>query len=369
LSHLDIHFFPLSVDVVANSQSCATTGHSQKQATTAKTTQYCFLGSPYGVKVVSSVFQRYVQTLFEDMPFVSVHIDNLVACSRTWAKHKQHVRAVIELHKAVQALKFLGIVNLLCQHIHHLSVIEEPLNRARASQEAYDREYKENADGMKESFNVIKQAIAKLPILRYPYPDRSFHVAPDASRTGIGAVLYQLTPQQEELGDTSIQADNIVMITSRALSSYERNYAVFKLELLAVVNALKEFRDFLYGRHFHLHTDHRPLVYVLGGGSKPNHPTINGWINEIQDFDFSVSHTPGFLNLLPDHLSRLYSRTDVWGVANTAVSQATKERALGDNGAVVSQASDARNMVWSNTAIIHCGHRRWHYQATGYKLT
>jgi len=167
------------------------------------------------------------------MPFVSVHIDNLIVCSRTWAKHEQHVRAVIELHKAVQALR---------QHLHHLSVIE-PLNRARASQEAYDREYKENADGMKESFNVIKQAIAKLPILRYPDPDRSFHVAPDASRTGIGAVLYQLTPQQEELGDTSIQADNIVMITSRALSSYERNYAVFKLELLAVVTALKEFRD------------------------------------------------------------------------------------------------------------------------------
>jgi transposase InsO family protein len=327
--------------------------------------QYVFVGAPYGVKIMSNTFQRNVQALFADMPFVRVYIDNVVIASRNWQEHVKHVRLVIErmntLNIKLNAKKlkigrrslrilgrevsadgirpdpvkvqkvldwpfpadcralqsFLGIVNYLRSHLYHLSTIEEPLNKARANQEAFEREITNNRPAMESAFKTIKQAIATIPLLRYPKMDRPFHVAPDASRTGLGAVLYQLSDEQEDTGDTSICADNIVMIASRSLTAYERNYGVFKLELLAVVFALEQFKDFLYGSPFHLHSDHRALMYVLDGKSRKNHPTINGWIAQLQDFTFTIDHTVGLLNILPDCLSRIFSKSGVWGVSKS----------------------------------------------------
>jgi len=122
--------------------------------------------------------------------------------------------------KALQSL--LGVVNYLRQHISRLSSIEEPLNKARASEEAFEREINTNREAMVESFQILKQAIASAPLLRYPDPKRPFHVSPDASKLGLGAVLYQTTPEQDEVGDTSIQADNIVMISSQPMSDVTR---------------------------------------------------------------------------------------------------------------------------------------------------
>src|SRR6185312_15920537 len=82
--------------------------------------------------------------------------------------------------KALQS--FLGITNYLRSHIAHLADVEEPLNKARASQEAYDREISINKERMHQAFHTIKQAIASAPLLKYPDFQRPFHVAPDASR-------------------------------------------------------------------------------------------------------------------------------------------------------------------------------------------
>jgi len=57
--------------------------------------QYSFVGAPYGVKIMSNVFQRTVGALFADMPFVKVYIDNIVVASRSWAEHRQHVKQVL----------------------------------------------------------------------------------------------------------------------------------------------------------------------------------------------------------------------------------------------------------------------------------
>jgi hypothetical protein len=50
-----------------------------------------------------------------------------------------------------------------------------------------------------------------------------------------------------------------VAYTSRKMNPAERNYAAHEKELLAVVHALKQWRVYLEGRHFKLHTDHATL--------------------------------------------------------------------------------------------------------------
>ena len=117
-------------------------------------------------------------------------------------------------------------------------------------------------------------------------------------------------------------------IASRALSKYEKNYKPYKLESLAIMYGLEQFRHLLYGRHFHLHTDHRALVYMF---ENRLHSTLANWLHIQLEFDFTVSHIPGVQNVLPDALSRLYARSNTWGVDDVSVTQSSTDahRSLG----------------------------------------
>ena len=73
----------------------------------------------------------------------------------------------------------------------------------------------------------------------------------DWSVVGIGAVLGQLDDQGNEF---------MVACLSRSLNKHERQYEVWKGELLAAVWGMKSFRVYLLGREFEICTDHRPLL-------------------------------------------------------------------------------------------------------------
>jgi hypothetical protein len=80
------------------------------------------------------------------------------------------------------------------------------------------------------------------------HPDFAAPIFPlkDASKTGIGGILYQLDSQQ---------APRYISIFSKSLSPAARNYSAMKRELLAILTALQKFNYYLYGRHFHIFTD------------------------------------------------------------------------------------------------------------------
>lgn len=139
-------------------------------------------------------------------------------------------------------------------------------------------------------------------ILRHPDPNRPFHLFVDWSTTGISAVLNQ----RDDDG-------NYYMIAalSRSLNPHERRYEAFKGEMLAAVWGVKMFRPYLHGSHFYLHTDHRPLLWLLQAKETSSQQTR--WILSLQDYEYTLVHRPGVKNV-----ADMPSRYPVASMADTS---------------------------------------------------
>ena len=87
------------------------------------------------------------------------------------------------------------------------------------------------------AFEVLKQAFTSAPILRIPDDLNPFRLSTDASDFAVGAVLYQLDPE-----DTLWHP---VAFYSKSLSVHERNYEIYDKEMLAIIRELEEYRHYL----------------------------------------------------------------------------------------------------------------------------
>ena len=147
---------------------------------------------------------------------------------------------------------------------------------------------------------VLEELIDHLitpPVMAYPDYQKPYIVHTDASKDGLGAVLYQ---EQEE-------TMRVIAYASRSLTNPEKNYHLHagKLEFLALKWAITDhFRDYLYyAPEFTVYTDNNPLTYVLT--SARLNATGLRWIGELADFKFNIRYRPGKLNGDADALSRM----------------------------------------------------------------
>ena len=97
-----------------------------------------------------------------------------------------------------------------------------------------------------------------------------------------------------------------VAYASRTLSTAERNYGHLDKEASAVAFAVKKFHQFLYGRHFKIYTDHKPLLGLL----HPEKPSMASsrmqrWAFTFLAYEYELLYRPGNENGNADGLSRL----------------------------------------------------------------
>jgi transposase InsO family protein len=153
----------------------------------------------------------------------------------------------------------------------------------------------------------LRDILSEQLMIEYPDFTKPLIVGTDASKYGIGGVLYQLVGECDDLTDVQElikRPKRYIRFASRALTPSERNYGAPQRELLGVLYALRTFRPYLFGRFFRLLTDHKSLTYML---ERPKvSSVILNWLDEILQFNFKMEHVPGILNLLPDKISRIY---------------------------------------------------------------
>ena len=76
-----------------------------------------------------------------------------------------------------------------------------------------------------KAFGQLKQLCSQTPILTYANYKKPFKLHTDASKNGLGAVLYQ---RQDD------GTNRVIAYASQTLSKSERNYDAHKLEILAL---------------------------------------------------------------------------------------------------------------------------------------
>lgn len=64
------------------------------------------------------------------------------------------------------------------------------------------------------------------------------------------------------IGAVLTQDSHPISYASRTLNKHEKSYSTTEKELLANVWAVTYYRPYIYGRSFHLLTDHQPLKWL-----------------------------------------------------------------------------------------------------------
>ena len=144
------------------------------------------------------------------------------------------------------------------------------------------------------SFDTLYEALTSEPLLAYPDFDHEFIIQTDASLYVIGAVLSQISDDQQE---------HPIVYTSRMLNKHEHNYSVTEYECLVVIYAIKQFHVYIHGVHFMVITDHSSLKWLQTLKEPEGH--LAHWVLSLQAFNFNIQHWPGYKHQNADCLSRL----------------------------------------------------------------
>ena len=129
----------------------------------------------------------------------------------------------------------------------------------------------------KESFEVIKVAIASTPTLINPNFEKDFILYTLGGESSISAILTQTNDKNEE---------QPIAFFSEGLKEYEDKYSYVEKQALAVIKALNKFRHLLSHNKIHLLVPHASVKDFLL--RKDISEKRAGWITKVMEYDVDI---------------------------------------------------------------------------------
>ncbi len=96
------------------------------------------------------------------------------------------------------------------------------------------------------AFDSIKATITTDVCLAYPDYSKEFEIYTDTSSKQLGTVVTQ--------------GNKPIAFFSRKLTETQQRYSVTEIEILAIVETLKEFKGMLWVQRLKVYTDHKSLI-------------------------------------------------------------------------------------------------------------
>ena len=297
---------------------------------------------PYGIASAPGIFQRVMEGMLSGIKGVVVYLDDILVVGETEAEHKAALGEVLKrlegaglrlrrdkctfmaasvtylgyridhqgLHPVPEKVKavhsapeprnvtelkaYLGLLAYYSRFLPQVASVLNPLYTLLRKGEPW--EWK---GPQRQAFLASKRLLTTSSVLAHYDPRLPLVLACDASAYGIGAVL------SHRLADGT---EKPVAFTSRTLSQSERRYSQIEKEGLACVFGVKHFHMYLYGRHFYLQTDHKPLTALFGESRAVPHQAsgrIQRWAWILAAYEYTLQFRPTEKHGNADAMSRL----------------------------------------------------------------
>ena len=297
---------------------------------------------PFGVSSAPAIFQRTMETLLQGIQGVSVYLDDILITGSDNKSHLENLEQVLNrlesaklrlnktkcsfmqprieylghiiddkgLHpteKKIKAIKeaprpenitqlrsFLGILNYYSKFLPNISAKLTPLYSLLAKNTRWFWSAEQE-----KSFILAKEALQKDSLLVHYDSSRALVLACDASQYGLGAVLSHIMDDGSE---------RPIAYVSRTLNSAEKKYSQLEKEALAIIFGVTKFHHYLYGRHFQIESDHKPLAYLFNETRaipQMASSRIQRWALTLSAYRYSIRHKAGKSLNNADALSRL----------------------------------------------------------------
>ena len=303
---------------------------------------YRYTRLPFGVASAPAVFQCTMETVLKGMPMVVAYLDDILVAGRTEQEHLTHLAQVLErldsagmkLKKEkcafclpqveylghiiseeglrpsaskVRAIKeapvpsslselksFLGLVNYYSKFLSNAATILAPLYKLLKNSESWQWNNEQQV-----AFEKIKEMLTAPNLLVHFDESKPLMLSCDASPYGVGAVLSHVYADQ---------LDKPIAYASRSLNTVERKYSQLDKEALAILFGVSKFHHYLYGRHFVICSDHKPLMHTFSPSKAiPNMASarLQRWALTLSGYQYSIKYREGTRMCNADALSRL----------------------------------------------------------------
>lgn len=297
-----------------------------------------YLQMPFGLKNAPATFQRMMNTALRGLigKICFVYLDDIIVFGKTMEEHNKNliilfnrlrdtnlklqpdkceyikpeleylghvitpegVKPNPEKCKAVkefpipktpkQIKSFVAFAGYYRKFIKNFAAIAKPLTDRTKNYQTDKNKPVVWTEECQTAFDTLKNILISDPVLKYPDYSKKFVLTTDASNQGLGAVLSQ--------------EGHPCSYISRTLNKAEVNYTTTEKELLAIVWAIKRFRQYLLGRKFTIKTDHQALKWLA---NKPDPASrLLRWRLKLEEYEFEIEYVKGKHNVVADALSR-----------------------------------------------------------------